>query len=419
MATTARASSPPCRTASPTCRRTGSPASSSSPTAWCTTFRLPWKASASGRRCTPSSPAGRTSATGRSSFWKRPASASSAGPDDPRADHGARRHGLGPRHRAPGRAGFSPVSRCGPTRPSPSTCASSMAAPTWSSSKWKACPNELTPANNRAVVPIEGIREKLRVLLVSGEPHAGERTWRNLLKSDANVDLVHFTILRPPEKQDGTPINELSLIAFPTRELFQQKIKEFDLIIFDRYANQSVLPSSYFENIVRYVREGGAVLVAAGPEFAELWQPRADAARADHSGPAERPHRRGALQGRASPTRATAIRSPATCRARRQSAARLGRVAAHRRLAGAVGLDPHVGRERSAAPRAAPRGQGARRAASLRSRLALGARVPGRRTASRPPAPPRPLAHEGAGSRRGSPSRQRSTAATSASSGRP
>ena len=128
--------------------------------------------------------------------------------------------------------------------------------------------DELTPANNRAVVTIEGIREKLRVLLVSGEPHAGERTWRNLLKSDANVDLVHFTILRPPEKQDGTPINELSLIAFPTRELFQQKIKEFDLIIFDRYANQSVLPSTYFDNIVRYVREGGAVLVAAGPEFA-------------------------------------------------------------------------------------------------------------------------------------------------------
>jgi uncharacterized membrane protein len=130
-------------------------------------------------------------------------------------------------------------------------------------------PDELTQTNNRSVVTIEGIREKLRVLLVSGEPHPGERTWRNLLKSDANVDLVHFTILRPQEKQDGTPINELSLIAFPTRELFQQKIKEFDLIIFDRYANQNVLlPATYFENIVRYVREGGAVLVAAGPEFA-------------------------------------------------------------------------------------------------------------------------------------------------------
>jgi hypothetical protein len=129
-------------------------------------------------------------------------------------------------------------------------------------------PGELTTVNNRAILPIEGIREKLRVLLVSGEPHQGERTWRNLLKSDANVDLVHFTILRPPEKQDGTPISELSLIAFPTRELFVQKIKDFDLIIFDRYANQSVLPQAYFDNIVRYVREGGALLIAAGPEFA-------------------------------------------------------------------------------------------------------------------------------------------------------
>ncbi len=96
------------------------------------------------------------------------------------------------------------------------------------------------------MISIDGVRDKLRVLLVSGEPHAGERTWRNLLKSDASVDLVHFTILRPPEKQDGTPINELSLIAFPTRELFQQKISEFQLIIFDRYARQGVLPIDLF-----------------------------------------------------------------------------------------------------------------------------------------------------------------------------
>ncbi|MFZ3228000.1 MAG: hypothetical protein WBE25_21865 [Xanthobacteraceae bacterium] len=127
---------------------------------------------------------------------------------------------------------------------------------------------ELTQVNNRAVVSIDGVRDKLRVLLVSGEPNAGERTWRNLLKSDPSVDLVHFTILRPPEKQDGTPINELSLIAFPTRELFQQKIDQFQLIIFDRYARQGVLPMIYFDNIARYVRDGGAVLVAAGPDYA-------------------------------------------------------------------------------------------------------------------------------------------------------
>src|SRR5215468_3805565 len=134
---------------------------------------------------------------------------------------------------------------------------------------------ELTAVNNRAVVAIDGVRDKLRVLLVSGEPNAGERTWRNLLKSDASVDLVHFTILRPPEKQDGTPINELSLIAFPTRELFQQKIAEFQLIIFDRYARQGVLPLIYFDNIAKYVRDGGAVLIAAGPDYASptsIWR---------------------------------------------------------------------------------------------------------------------------------------------------
>lgn len=128
---------------------------------------------------------------------------------------------------------------------------------------------ELTDANNRAIALVDGIRENLRVLLVSGEPHAGERTWRNLLKSDASVDLVHFTILRPPEKQDGTPINELSLIAFPTRELFVEKINDFDLIIFDRYQHRDVLPILYYDYIAEYVEKGGALLVAAGPEYAD------------------------------------------------------------------------------------------------------------------------------------------------------
>jgi hypothetical protein len=133
----------------------------------------------------------------------------------------------------------------------------------------EAVPGELTPANNRVIVAAEGVRENLRVLLVSGEPHAGERTWRNLLKSDAAVDLVHFTILRPPEKQDGTPINQLSLIAFPTRELFQQKIRDFDLIIFDRYQHRGILQMLYYDNIARFVdQHGGALLIAAGDDYA-------------------------------------------------------------------------------------------------------------------------------------------------------
>ena len=128
-------------------------------------------------------------------------------------------------------------------------------------------PQELTLVNNRAVVVINGVRDRLRVLLVSGEPHPGQRVWRNILKSDPSVDLVHFTILRPPEKQDGTPIRELSLIAFPIRELFDVKLDEFDLIIFDRYSRRGIIPQAYIENVVRYVHNGGAFLEAAGPSF--------------------------------------------------------------------------------------------------------------------------------------------------------
>ncbi|MGL4490229.1 MAG: hypothetical protein ACRCU5_12390, partial [Rhizobiaceae bacterium] len=127
--------------------------------------------------------------------------------------------------------------------------------------------NEVSLTNNRAVAVIKGIRDRLRVLLVSGQPHPGERTWRDLLKSDAAVDLVHFTILRPPEKQDGTLTRELSLIAFPTRELFIDKIKSFDLVIFDRYRMQSILPESYLANVADYVRGGGAVLISSGPDL--------------------------------------------------------------------------------------------------------------------------------------------------------
>jgi len=131
----------------------------------------------------------------------------------------------------------------------------------------EARPGEVSEANNRAVITINGVRDRLRVLLVSGEPHAGERTWRRLLKADPGVDLVHFTILRPPEKDDLTPLNELALIAFPVRELFQVKLREFDLVVFDRFANRGILPPAYMRNIAEFVRGGGALLVSVGPEF--------------------------------------------------------------------------------------------------------------------------------------------------------
>jgi hypothetical protein len=126
-------------------------------------------------------------------------------------------------------------------------------------------PQEISPTNNRAAFAVSGVRERLRVLLITGEPHPGARVWRNLLKSDPAVDLVHFTILRPPEKQDMTPLPELALIPFPTDELFEQRLGEFDLIIFDRYRRRGILAPYYYANIARRVEQGGALLIAAGP----------------------------------------------------------------------------------------------------------------------------------------------------------
>ena len=130
---------------------------------------------------------------------------------------------------------------------------------------------ELSLANNRAVVTVTGIRDRLRVLLISGQPHVGERAWRNLLKSDPNVDLVHFTILRPLTKDDGTPLQELALIAFPTRELFEEQLHDFDLVIFDRYSRRGLVPFQFMSNVAAYVRDGGAVMLAVGPEYADAF----------------------------------------------------------------------------------------------------------------------------------------------------
>ena len=126
-------------------------------------------------------------------------------------------------------------------------------------------PQDIAPANNQAFVPIRGVRERLRVLLVSGKPYAGTRVWRDLLKSDPSVDLVHFTILRSPDKQSFIAQNELSLISFPTQELFEEKLKEFDLVVFDGYWQRGLLTRQYLRNVADYVRAGGALLEVAGP----------------------------------------------------------------------------------------------------------------------------------------------------------
>jgi len=137
---------------------------------------------------------------------------------------------------------------------------------------------ELTLNNNLFVSEIQGVRDRLRVLLITGEPHSGGRAWRNLLKSDPALDLVQFTILTSRSKYTNAQERELSLIQFPTRQLFEERLNEFDLIIFDQYERRSLsrtqgrsrptIPPQYFQNISRYVEDGGALLLATGPAFA-------------------------------------------------------------------------------------------------------------------------------------------------------
>lgn len=127
---------------------------------------------------------------------------------------------------------------------------------------------ELTMANNRTAANVSGVPDRLRVLLITGRPNAAGRVWRDLLKSDPQVDLVHFTILRPPLKNDITPIEELALIQFPTEELFEEKLADFHLIIFDQYERRGVVTQSYLANMARYVEDGGALIIIAGEPFA-------------------------------------------------------------------------------------------------------------------------------------------------------
>lgn len=129
-------------------------------------------------------------------------------------------------------------------------------------------PQELTMANNRTAATLSGVRDRLRVLLITGKPHAAGRVWRDLLKSDPQVDLVHFTILRSYFSTVVAAPEELALIPFPTENLFDEKLKEFDLIIFDQYERRGVVTWEYLNNIADYVDEGGALFIAAGEPFA-------------------------------------------------------------------------------------------------------------------------------------------------------
>lgn len=126
---------------------------------------------------------------------------------------------------------------------------------------------ELTPANNRIVASIQGIQEAVNVLLVSGTINASGVPLRDMFKSDADSNLVHVSIMRLPADFDDTPSDQLALTPFPLKTV-GDSLNKFDMIVFDHYPNMNIIPPRYLAGIASHVKDGGAVLVLSGSEFA-------------------------------------------------------------------------------------------------------------------------------------------------------
>ena len=308
-------------------------------------------------------------------------------PDDP-----PRRRAAARRERADRRA--SSASRC--RSPAP--------APPWWNCRPTPLPGEVSTINNRAVVEINGVRDRLRVLLISGEPHPGERTWRRLLKADpvGRSGALHH----PAPAGEGRP--DAAERAGADRLPGARAVPRQDQRV--RPDHPGPVPESRpaADALHRQHRRARARRRRAAAErragVLRREQPGRDADRpgaARRAGVARAPWSR-ARSGPASPI--SGQRHPVTeglaganPPGNPDAAAGVGVVvSAH--PAGRCARRGAAGHARQpAAAAAGPRRQGPRRAAAVRSDLAVVARPSGRRAAGRTAAPGGALADAGAG----------------------
>ncbi len=120
------------------------------------------------------------------------------------------------------------------------------------------------PKNNRAHVAFEVIRDKFRILHLAGQPSWDQRFLREALKSWPRVDFVSFYILRTAYQSTALGSEGMALIPFPTEDLFEEHINEFDVIIFHNFEPGSVGVDQYLDKIADFVREGGAIVLIGG-----------------------------------------------------------------------------------------------------------------------------------------------------------
>lgn len=125
---------------------------------------------------------------------------------------------------------------------------------------------EAVARNNRDAFVLRIIRDRIRVLHVAGRPSWDQRFLRELLTSNPNVDLISFFILRSQADLTRAPQNELSLIAFPTDELFNEQLGSFDLVVFQNFTHVPYNMRQYLPNVARYVQGGGGFLMIGGEQ---------------------------------------------------------------------------------------------------------------------------------------------------------
>ena len=123
---------------------------------------------------------------------------------------------------------------------------------------------EAVTSNNARSFVVRVIRDKIRVLQVAGQPGWDVRSLRQMLKSNPNVDLISFFILRTQDDVSLVPNDEMSLIPFPTRELFENQLPSFDLIILQDFEYLPYGIGDYLENIRSYVEGGGGLAMLGG-----------------------------------------------------------------------------------------------------------------------------------------------------------
>lgn len=120
--------------------------------------------------------------------------------------------------------------------------------------------------NNVQHFVLKVIRDRIRVLHVVGAPSWDVRFLRQLLEGNTNVDLISFFILRTAEDLYRAPNREMSLIPFPTQELFTEELGGFDLVVFQNFTFEPYEMRRYLGNVRDFVQGGGGFVMVGGDQ---------------------------------------------------------------------------------------------------------------------------------------------------------